>query len=377
MKMHCSQPGRNSGLSIVELLVAVTIGLLLMTGAISIFMSNKTTYEITDDLSRLQENARYAIATMARDIRMVGFFGCADNALAIANQLTITTAGNLYDVSNAVEGFEQGTTTWVPSASTDNIGGIVADSDAITVRYLEGVGDPLNVIMTAKTDNVVIIGVPGLEQGDIVAVNDCSSADILQVTQITSASGADGVSDTSDDIHTLQHIVGGSPGNSAASLGKEYGTDATVSRMGTARYFVGTGASGEPSLFRTRFFANAGNSTVTTEELVEGVETMQILYGVDNVNGDRAPDTYMDATAVETGTQWPNVVTVRVGLLMRTVDAYGQEKDDTGFLNDRFNVAGTVVCRTGDTDPVCDQTYLNDRRRRRMFETTLAMRNLQ
>jgi len=71
MKMHFSQPRINRGLSIVELMVAVTIGLLLMGGAISIFVSNKNTYEITDDLSRLQENARYAIATMARDIRMV------------------------------------------------------------------------------------------------------------------------------------------------------------------------------------------------------------------------------------------------------------------------------------------------------------------
>jgi len=221
---------------------------------------------------------------------------------------------------------------------------MVANSDAITVRYLEGVGSPLTANMTAETGNVQIGATNGLALGDIVAVNDCSSADVLQVTAIPSAG-------------TLSHAASGTPGNSVSSLSKVYETDATVSRMGTARYFVGTGAAGGPSLFRTRFSADGGNSVPITEELVEGVESLQILYGVDNVNGDRAPDTYVDAANVP---NWANVVTVRVGLLMRTVDEYGPVVDETVYT-----VNGTPV------DP------LNDRRRRRVFETTLAMRNLQ
>ena len=79
---------------------------------------------------------------------------------------------------------------------------------------------------------------------------------------------------------------------------------------------------------------------------------------------------------------WANVVTVRIGMLMRTVDQYGQEEDignfdNADFDNARLDVAGTVVCMTTDTNATCDQFYENDRRRRRVFETTLAMRNLQ
>lgn len=354
----------------VELLVAVTIGMLLMTGAISIFLSNKHTYEITDDLSRLQENARYAIATMAKDIRMVGFFGCADNALALQNGLSGATGGSLHDTGDAVEGFEQGAVVWAPSGSNAGIGSIVANSDAITVRYLEGVGDPLTANMTAQGDALQINATNDLSQGDIVAVSDCSSADILQVSTADPNGG------------TLAHAAGGTPGNSATTLSKVYQTDATVSRMGAARYYVGSDASGEPSLFRTRLQqdpTDATKRTPVTEQLVDGVESMQILYGVDNVNGDRAPDIYVNAAAVA---NWANVVTVRIGMLMRTVDQYGGEEDignfdNADFDNARFDVAGTVVCMTTDTDATCDQFYENDRRRRRVFETTLAMRNLQ
>ncbi len=353
MKMRCSQPGKNYGFSIVELMVAVTIGLLLMAGAISIFISNKETYEVTEDLSRLQENARFAIGTMARDLRMTGFFGCADNLLAVTNQLTITTAGTLYDVSNPLEGYEQGAAGWAPSNNNENVAAMVADSDGITVRYAEGVGDALGAAMVDASDAVQIAAADTLRQGDIVAVNDCASADIVQVT------GCSADANFNCTGSNLLHAASGTPGNGAATLSKVYDTDATVSRMVAARYFVGTGAAGGPSLFRTRFTANAGNSQVITEELVEGVENMQILYGVDT-DGDRAPDAYRNAAAVTAGTDWPNVVTVRIGMLVRTVDEYGMDVDTATYAVNGFNF-----------DPV------DDRRRRRVFTTTLALRNLQ
>lgn len=86
---------------------------------------------------------------------------------------------------------------------------------------------------------------------------------------------------------------------------------------------------------------------------------MQILYGVDT-DGDRAPDTYRNATAVTAGADWPNVVTVRIGMLMRTVDEYGADVDNAVRAVNGTNIGP-----------------MNDRRLRRVFTTTLALRNLQ
>ena len=51
-----------------------------MAGILQLFVSNKATYEITNDLSRLQENARFALEAMSFDLRMAGYYGCADSA---------------------------------------------------------------------------------------------------------------------------------------------------------------------------------------------------------------------------------------------------------------------------------------------------------
>ena len=63
---------------------------------------------------------------------------------------------------------------------------------------------------------------------------------------------------------------------------------------------------------------NASTSTpyTTAEELVEGVENMQILYGLDNSNGDGIADIYKKADSVA---DWNNVVTVRLTVRMRSV----------------------------------------------------------
>ena len=68
---------RMQGLTLIETMVAITISLILMAGAITLFINNKVTYEVNDNLSRLQENARFAIEFMLDDLRMVGFFGCS------------------------------------------------------------------------------------------------------------------------------------------------------------------------------------------------------------------------------------------------------------------------------------------------------------
>lgn len=65
-----------SGFGLVEVMVAMVLGLLVVLGITQIFVSSKQTYETQDASARLQEDARYALSRITQELRMAGMFGC-------------------------------------------------------------------------------------------------------------------------------------------------------------------------------------------------------------------------------------------------------------------------------------------------------------
>ena len=106
------------GFSLIELMVAITIGGILMGGAVSLFITNKETYTVTTDLSRMQESARFALDLIVRDVRMAGFFGCHDDLANITNSVTTPGVdGELWDTASALEGYDEDFVgSWSPSS---------------------------------------------------------------------------------------------------------------------------------------------------------------------------------------------------------------------------------------------------------------------
>jgi type IV pilus assembly protein PilW len=94
-----------------------------------------------------------------------------------------------------------------------------------------------------------------------------------------------------------------------------------------------------------------------TEELAEGIERLEVQYGVDNVGGDGRVDQYVDAGGVA---NWANVISVRVALLARAMEPYGNDLDRETY---------TLL------DPAAPVGPFNDRFQRRVFTTTVALRN--
>jgi len=367
---------RQRGMNLPELMVSILISAILMTGIIQLFVSNKATYELTDDLSRLQENGRFALEAMARDLRSAGFFGCADDLRTVTNHLDgAEVEGRLYSISHAVDGLESvgGGSRWYPSRSrvlTETAGNaapesIVSGTDAISVRYADGAQrmDVIEPLMSTRGDPLRTAP-SDMEQGEIVVVSDCTGADVFQ---ITGPAGTD-----PGTLGTLEHQLrtsGGLPvpgntnnasggnctGGTTQCLSKVYEKGAKVSRLIARTYYIGQGSSG-PSLFR-RSLAPTPAAVPENLELVEGVENMQILYGVDT-GEDQVPDVYRTASAV--GSDWSKVISVRIGLLVRTIDEIRQGGDrDTKTYRVNGNIIGPV----------------NDRRYRRVFSKTVLVRN--
>lgn len=358
MKIYPARRRNQHGFTLVELMVAATLGLLILSGAISMLVSNKRIYTEQDEMGRLQENARFAIDLLVRDIRMAGYAGCHNELKSsVTNHLNGAT-----DVTNihsfvAVEGSESGG-NWLPANSADQVADMIPNSDAITIRYLAPTGifvvEPYMVTAAAA---IHVTTDSGLEKGDIIAITDCSSADIVSMSSAPSDPPCDSLvtpSCKSTFNHNEGTPTGTKPGNAFKDLSKTYGEDATILKYFAARYYIGNDGDGNPVLKRmTGVDKTAGTPLV--EELIEGVENMQILYGEDTVGNDMVADTYRNATTVA---DWDNVVSVRLSLLMRTVDEYGSEVN-----SDNHDLLGTAI------NPP------NDRRRRREFTTTIQIRN--
>jgi type IV pilus assembly protein PilW len=260
-----------------------------------------------------------------------------------------------------MEGSESGA-TWAPANSTEVTGFIAAGTDAITVRYLDPMGVNLTADMGTNTSmNIPVASVDGIETGDLMAVSDCASSDVFAVTGVSG--------------NAVAHADESSEGlaNTSGDLNRGYDEEAEIMRFIARRYFICDGdvppsdptqwtcdqdSDGDPdddsSVYNPTLFVVENDQA--PRPLVDGVENMQILYGEDTT-ADQVADVYVNASAVGS---WDNVVSVRVALLLRTTNDNPNNDVDTRS----YNLLGTVF------NPP------DDRRRRRIFSTTIQVRNI-
>jgi type IV pilus assembly protein PilW len=398
--------GRVQGFSLVELLVAITIGLFLLAGAVTMFATNRRVYEDQQDLGDLQQSARFAVETLAYDLRMAGYMGCAHDPTRVHSLLAGAVAnggvpGGLFDFTFPIEGLEAGS-NWLPTGNgtdfvvvargaaatrLDDPAGPAVDalSDAITVRSIGGPREDITSAGGPATFNNAFLRIV---QGDVVALADCAGTEIFQNTAAVDPAGAS---------VTLGHARGGigvETANALDNLLRAYGNDptspASVSRVTAVRYFIGSFVpdgplvGGEPArrgLFRRYWDPVApGGGLIRNELLVDGVDRMEITYGVDGT-GDGLPDVYVPATDPLLGAQpagWGNVVAVRIGLLLRSLRPKAGESDRPPMIPDPIcadlrNVNGT--CLPYGSQGAAAALDLIDGVRRRVVTTTVFLRN--
>lgn len=352
--MRCDRSKRcnQAGLSMIELMIAMVIGLILTAAVLQIFIGSKATYSTQASLARLQENGRFALEYLSRDLRVTGFIGCSTKN-TIANTLEDDSSDvyDFIDFSNLLGGEDN-----VDGSAT--YGGVkpLAGSDVITVKYADQGGrctidshDPANfkIVCESKHD---------YQKGDVLVVSDCSHTAIFQQTNANADSTNRNIRNEKEN--TVK------PGNRTQGLGSpvsdtvdgtsySFAPGASVFSLKAYRFFVAQNSFGEPSLYRQGIVNNSAKLELAPAvELVEGVEDMQILYGEDT-DGDNRVDRYVDANTVS---DFDDVVAVRVSLVIQS----NEENIVKGDQTLKYNGA--------------DVTY-NDGRLRKVFSSTIALRN--
>ncbi|MDR1462720.1 MAG: hypothetical protein LBI68_06255 [Azoarcus sp.] len=287
-------------MTLIELMVAMLLGLIVISGVLGIFVANGETGRRTDDIARIQENARIALELMARSLREAGGNACG------------TTPGLISHVG-------LGTADWWTGGGYF-LGAITGygGSDAF----------PANGSVTRASGSDAFVAVSATAGATAVTSN----------SPLTAYSGAGLVSSGGTTILFACNSGTGEgfifkPASISANV-----IDAvlpknvdTVASVHAEAWFVGANPRGGTSLYRTEF-------TSAPEEIAPDVDGMTLAY---LMQGNGA---YVDAGGV--GGEWDKVLAVRVGLTLGRATGAA-----TGAPRITRSVAQVVMLRNRDTSP--------------------------
>lgn len=335
------------GFSLIELMIAMTIGLIVLAGVGYLYVESRQAFRSMDNLSRMQESARYALDTMARDIRMAGYRGCASSNVDVTNVLN-KKGETAYNFDVPINGYDAAGAGWSPALPADTGGladlSILAGTDAIILRGAFGGGasvtahTPASAVIKVTEPNDILIN-------DILMATDCNVASVFQVSNHNPASG-----------FNVVHNIGGKP--TPGNLTKDLGPGGTaynfkngeVLKMQSKTYFIRNGANGRAALWQFDNYKPAVGDNPA--EIADGIESMQILYGSD-ANADGIVESYSKADAVP---DWKKVAAVRISLLVTGND------DNIASSKQKYTYNGAAV-------------EAGDLRLRQVFTTTISVRN--
>lgn len=351
---------RETGLTLVEIMVALVIGVVLVGGISQVYISLNQTNRVSQSLSNMQESTRLNGDLLFEDLSHVGYLGCADPMETIPDVIYNGAPAHITDfVNNALTGWEVDGTGWGDDPDLDAINttgtkNAIIGSDVFRVKFLSRTSLTLASAMGTPNDNIVLNNnILGLGQDDVAAIGDCRSVDIFKVT---------GTSETPISISHSAAL------NSKSSLSKRYDDleNTAVRTLLSNTYFVAdsgrNNSSGDPinALFR---LGRDGD----IEEIAEGVDNMQILYGEEIVTDpcDPSSNRIRFVEADDADLDMSNVTVLKVGLLMASNERVLNRDDDSTYL-----LLNQPVANTG--TPI---TYANDRRMRKAVNLSINIRN--
>lgn len=308
------QPARRrhqAGFGIVELMVGMLLGLMIIGGAIAMYVRSQESYRTNEALSRVQENMRVSFEIMAKELRQADGTICGTRQMAnVLNNATAWSsnwaAGALigYDENTDAPGVTTGTTAGQRLAATDAIqvlSGSLGASTAITGQ------DNSAATMTLQDAT-------GFAANDLVVACDGATAAIFQITSVSA--------------NTIGFASGaGTPGNCSTNLGfpticaggsaKTFTTNGFLAPLTAATWYVGNNDRGGQSLWRR----TAG----TTEEIAEGVTDMQVSVLLRNRASQALDSDWVDSSDVAdwTATADNEVTAVRITLALESLATVG------------------------------------------------------
>jgi type IV pilus assembly protein PilW len=420
---------KTKGVSLIELMIAVVIGLIIVAGILKVFETSASMNRTQMGLARVQENGRFALLNIKQNAEQVGYQYCLSssfmsqnnsagspqrfwkvfsNALPSglprrnevsmdfdndgeADSIPSSTAPYFLDSAYFLHGHECGDTECLPdfnSLGTDksftlpdvgtNDGDRIASTDVLTLRYIAGRGreiesiDALPDVKINYSQNAIDNNPVIPESGDTLLIASCDDQPLIV---------ADGLISTNEsitvDMPALHKINGGS-----GSLSRVFDMK---NDFKTITYYVGNDSVDNRSI-PTLYSVENG----VKDALVQGVDRFDVVYGVQTISSNVK---YMTADEVEdlplseciglpykdktsgarlvnvVGCGWRSVVSIEVHLLLNTI-VDSSFKDNESFV---YSIDGQTAQQATDLPSDIDHYKMH----RKEFATTIAVKNYQ
>lgn len=322
------------GVSLIELMIGMLISLLLVAGMITLFVNNRQTYRYNEEMARVQENARFATEYLQRNLRMAGHLGCGFMVSSKDQEGTggifpasIINPAFSFDQTTAISGEVYSAATPGPIAMT--IGGYkpgntgVNGTDVISIIYGSGAAARPTGPTPASADIVINNNALGFNQTDRVLIADCERADLFRISNVPGAG----------NNVTLQHkAAGGDNLSDTLANGKQYADDARVMRLEAQTFYLGPPQSN--FVANPPFYSLYVNGTELVQGIANlaafpapltGVAGISVQYGLPAAGTPPGPTARIVgryvSTAAMTTADWANVITVRIELLLASINA--------------------------------------------------------
>ncbi|WP_158543464.1 PilW family protein [Dyella solisilvae] len=429
MRATASRP--QSGVTLIELMVAMVLGLLVASGIVTVFLSTSSSNRAQNQLAVLQEEGRFAMATLTRDLRLANGHYCT-NSGGVANQ---TSSGLLLDslrapkvyANDLMSALNDVSTPWgsspypakpdspyyLPSflsmrgydcddkactpalpntipAQGKAVGNRVIGSSVLTVRHLDtsrgwalGGSSSVNTAADGTVSSITLSpnkdtepAISTFKPGHLALLANCSSAEIFAVDGPNAAGQLSPAAVGTDSANNTGKPVAQQP-QSAPRL-FDFNTD-----YQTVTYYLRVVDAGDGQT--TGALVRRANGVET--EVVHGVERLDFLYGVEDGNGNTG---FLTAQQIDSGANCPPSVPIKLGsdpgCLWRAIKSIevrilmsGQQRlpslNSTVIAYSYASDGGGQVAAPADHTITPAQQGFADQMLRREFSAMVALRN--
>ena len=305
------------GFSLFETMIALTLGIVLMLVVGPVYVNAKQTYRVQEAQGRMQESMRFLLEFLSNDIRKTGNMGCfsAGSSVGAQRNSMEVIASNLPAVNAAsIIGYDATPTTsypvtaisasnaWNPPAPS-NVSALLG-TDILSIQFSQYCNGHLQTPISAYSalsTLVISANTCSITTATTLTLSDCSAIEVFRADSATQSS----------------ITISNTPNNNTRDYFEfNHDVDAEVMLYHDYTYFIAL-YNKDPTLFR---IDNAA-ALPAAQPLIQGVEDMQLLYGVD-LNGDGSVDQYVTAGGMNSSS-WAEVIAMQIAITLQSTGVDG------------------------------------------------------
>jgi prepilin-type N-terminal cleavage/methylation domain-containing protein len=317
--------GNQTGFTLTELMIAMVLGVILAGGVVNLFVVGQRSFRMDENVARMQDEGRFAINELMKDLRMAGYIGELVHPVSILQDPALATGTDcgVAGQPNWILEFFDAVTGEINSLTTvDNATGATANAGFSCINGGE---------ILPQTDVVGVKRFAGrsVPPASLVANTIYMQSNALEGVMYKAPIGA-GVADPLNEWEYRPRIY-------------------------YIRNFTNTAGDGIPSLCRKTLDFTAATG-IQTECIAAGIENLQIEYGLD-ADGSGSVNQYLPNPTLA---QLQRVISARIFLLARTLNP------DIGYTDDRTYTLSNAAPFTP-----------NDNLHRRLYTVTVPIFNMR